>query len=421
MIKYASIIPLVGGMTIANKQAVGENPEFMVSWGAFGGNDSHIVNYLNEVPYHVLDGEAEETITDDLKKQYQGQLDFVSSVCPCAGLSMLNNQSGTSSAYARGSNAVQNDWMYKSSNWVLENLQPKVLWGENAPGLYTSLGAGVRAKMMDIAEKYGYSFSIVKTDTYLHGIPQHRRRTFYFFWKSENAPILEWLDRKCDAKNLVEYLKEVPDDAKYQTNFFTKNSHAPVTEWKLYEFVLMKTQMTDEQFRKSYIGGLYHYVTNRGWTDEAIIWLKENYPEYRGEEYKKLPKIKAKLDDGLGYWDSSPFFVHEYTNAIIGKNMTCIVHPTEDRFLNMRECMHLMGLPHDFDLTENNENFNHIAQNVPVSTAKAYTEQVMKFINGELLDSGHKFIMQNNSTQKITHSQKTFDKKIIFKNKKPII
>ena len=305
--------------------------------------------------------------------------------------------------------------MYKSSEWVLENLEPKVLWGENAPGLYTSLGKGVRDRLREIGARYGYSFSIVKTDTYLHGIPQHRKRTFYFFWKSKNAPLLEWVERDSNAKDLIEYLKEVPKTAKYQESYFTKNSHKPVTDWKLYEFVLEKTGKTDLEFRSSYIGALYHYVSNKGLVEEAIVWFDKNYPNYEGEERRKLEHIKKKQELGLGFWDSSPFFVHSYTNAIIGKNMTTIVHPVEDRFLNMRECMHLMGLPHDFDFAEGNEIFNHIAQNVPVTTAKSYTEQVVKFVNGELRDSGHQFIMQNNMSQKITFAEKELKNKPKYK------
>ncbi len=121
-ITYASIIPLLGGMTISNKQVVGHNPEFIVSWGPFGKNDSHIVNYLNEVPYHVLPESGEDNITSDLRERYFEKIDFVSTVCPCAGLSMLYNASGSSSS--RGSDAAQNDWMYKSAEWVLENISP---------------------------------------------------------------------------------------------------------------------------------------------------------------------------------------------------------------------------------------------------------------------------------------------------------
>ena len=40
--------------------------------------------------------------------------------------------------------------------------------------------------------RYGYSCSLIKTSTLLHGIPQNRVRTFYFFWKSPTVPILDY-------------------------------------------------------------------------------------------------------------------------------------------------------------------------------------------------------------------------------------
>jgi len=418
--KYCNIIPLIGGMTIGNRQATGNDPEFIVSWNAFSQNDSHIVNYLGNVPYHIIDKDESESVSENLKKSHKGKVDFVSSVCPCAGLSMLNNVSSGTSEYKRGSDAVQNDWMYKSSEWVLENLETKVLWGENAPGLFTNLGKGVRDNLREIGLKYGYSFSIVKTNTYLHGIPQQRTRTFYFFWKSKNAPILEWFERDDSAKDLSEYLEEIPNDAQYQDEYFTNNGHKPVSDWKLYEFVLEKTGMTDEEFRSKVRGGLYGYVAANGMVEDAISWFDERYPNHeegKNGERQHLDHIKRKLDDGKGFWDSSPFFPSTYTNAIISKNMTTLVHPIHDRFLNMREHMHLMGLPHDFILSEENKHFNHVAQNVPVKTARSYTDQVIKFINGELRDSGYQFLMQNNITQKITFAENEMKKKKVYKTK----
>lgn len=413
-IKYANIIPLIGGMSIANKEAVGHNPEFIISWSAFSKNDAHIINYLNDVPYHVLPDTGEDVISPSLRNQYYEKIDFVSTVCPCAGLSMLNNASGSSSA--RGSDAVQNDWMYKSAEWVFENIRPKVFWGENAPGLYTSVGDGVRDKLKTMADKYGYSFSIIKTDTYLHGIPQHRKRTFYFFWRDSSAPVLNWI--KKTAPHLNDYLELIPEDAPYIDKYFTR-SH-PVSDWKLYEYVLEKTGMTDAEFRKHYLGALYHYVSKHGWIDESIEWLDKHYPGYEGEERRKLEFIKRKLEDGKGFWDSSPFFVDSHVNAIIGKNMHVIVHPTKDRFLNIRECMWLMGLPHNFTLYAENENWNHIAQNVPVKTAVDWTNEVLNFINGKSKLSGYNYIMQDNITQNVTYTEAELSKKKKYKIKSVI-
>ena len=64
---------------------------------------------------------------------------------------------------------------------------------------------------------------------------------------------------------------------------------------------------------------------------------------------------------GKGYWDDSPRFFGDSFGALMSKTMFTAVHPDEDRFLNIREMMHLMGLPHDFEI-DNVRNFNHIAQ-----------------------------------------------------------
>ena len=75
----------------------------------------------------------------------QGEMDFINSVCPCAGLSMLNRQKegnvsififfaclkisfqNTSTVQSgRGADAAQNEWMLKSANYVLSVVRPKV-------------------------------------------------------------------------------------------------------------------------------------------------------------------------------------------------------------------------------------------------------------------------------------------------------
>ena len=79
--------------------------------------------------------------------------------------------------------------------------------------------------------------------------------------------------------------------------------------------------------------------------------------------------------------------------------MQWTLHPVENRYLNSREIMALMGLPSDFKLVTNN--LQQVTQNVPVCTAQDMTEQVIKFINGELPMTQYNFIKQNNLQQKI--------------------
>jgi hypothetical protein len=54
--KHATIVPLIGGMTLGAEKSFGERPSFLMSYKPFYSNDRHLLNhYDNEVPYHVLD------------------------------------------------------------------------------------------------------------------------------------------------------------------------------------------------------------------------------------------------------------------------------------------------------------------------------------------------------------------------------
>jgi len=382
-VRYASIVPLIGGFTIGNYMATGKKPEALISYSAFGANETHLRNYWPDVPYYNLDENEPGSMLKGL--------DFVSSTCPCAGLSMLNYSKGKS-GMSRGSDAAQNEWMYKSSRYVLETLRPRVLFGENAPGLYGDLGKGVVEKLFEIGQEYGYSMSLVKTSTSKHGIPQERNRTFYFFWDSENAPILGSYNRS--RKGLVEYLAEVPSEASLQESF---------NMWKLEDLPTIrfleevKGMTWKEIMQAKDYGTLNWYIVRKGYLDECIEYTEKVMPD--SVDLRVLKHIKEKLAQGKGFWDGSPRLGTDAFNAVISKNMACGAHPTEKRFITVREYMHLMGLPHDYELL-NISQWNHIAQNVPTATARDWTYEVLKYLRGELPSSGVKLFRQNNLAAK---------------------
>jgi site-specific DNA-cytosine methylase len=384
-IKWGSIIPLIGGMTVGNKKTVGTDPNVIISYEAFGDNDQHCRNYFKDTPYVTVDAVTNTSETDI--KSF-GSLDFMSTVCPCAGLSQLNSAKNTSKG--RGSDALQNEWMYKSASFVLEQIKPKVFWGENAPGLYGKTGEGVVERLRNIGEANGYAFSMVKTDTFLHGIPQHRHRTFYFFWQGERAPILSWYRR--EAPLLADYLDQIPADAKDMDRYFGMG----LTENDSWFRFAASEGFTPKDLVESPKGykSVFDFVQDER-IDKAIAWAEEN------EETKMLnflKRAKPRLEAGQGLWVDTPILFREAINSLIGR-YTSIVHPTQPRGITVREAMHLMGLPHDFEL--NSTNVNHICQNVPTTTAADWTAEVVKFVKGEVTEWGGKFVKQNNETQKI--------------------
>jgi len=418
-VKWASIIPLIGGHSVGSYMATENKPEFMVSYPGFLSNDQHIRNYWPDVPYLLVNPETNQFYSveeiDEMFKESNHKkpdndkikdidfsgVDFVNSTCPCAGLSMMNASSKAGSSGARGSDAKQNEWMYKSTHFILENIRPRVLFGENAPGLYTKTGIGVVENLKKIAEQYNYSFSVYKTNTIYHGIPQKRERTFYFLWDSENAPILSEYRR--EHVTLDQYLKTVPATAPQQDIFpsFSSVKNNP--------FVMFLKEKEGENWREVAL----QYKTATNWLvsnkhlDNMLDWLEtdyligeEKYDKVREKTAKYLRHVKEKVGMGMGWWDGTPHFFGETINAVIGRTILTTVHPTEERGLNMREIMHLMGLPHDFEITNVNH-YNHIAQNVPTCTARDMTYEVMKFLKGDLVSSEQKFIKQTNSQKRI--------------------
>ena len=392
---WGSIIPLLGGMSIGNYEATNEVfgkhilPSVFWSYKAFASNDSHCIAYFNDVlgadaPYIVLDGD--EHYDEKLPK-----INLISAVPPCAGLSQLNCGGSKNADKKRGACAIQNEWMYRSSNFILGTIKPDVLMGENAPALFTLTGQGVRENLMNIAIEHGYSLTFYKTSTSMHGIPQNRIRTFYFFWKGERAPIMGWYER--DKKTVSEYLKEIPTDAPHTDVYFNTLSLKDVPE---YQYIVDRY---GKDWRKTTgpLKTIYNWLDKEGKLDDALQWAEENGKE---KMIKILNHINNKKKMGKGYWDSSPCIIGDTMNAAVGRNLANSTHPDEERYFNIREFMHIMGLPHDFKLQ--NKHFNQIAQNVPVNTARDVTIEAIKFINGELELSNNRFIMQDNLKQKIT-------------------
>jgi site-specific DNA-cytosine methylase len=292
--------------------------------------------------------------------------------------------------------------MYKSARIVLEQVRPKVFWGENAPGLYTNMGTGVVEKLREIGKENGYSMSIVKTNTFLHGIPQHRQRTFYFFWKDSEAPLLNYYNT--EAPHLAEYLSMIPEGTSLMDKGFGLGD---LTENPWVQFVKSKGWDMQKAIDSPAIT-LLQLILREGWLEDAIAWGEANEKK---DVAKFCTHVQKKIADNKGFWDATPLVFNEATNAIIAKNAG-IVHPNGERGITVREAMWLMGLPHDFELVGGH--WNHICQNVPVKTASDWTSEVVRFIKGEITEFGGDFVKQNNTSQKIDFNEKTVKSKVLF-------
>ena len=401
-LKYITFIPLIGGMAIANYQATGRKPEFVLSYEPFQKNEAHLKKYWDDVEWHLLDP---ETNTTDEGLDYS-DIDFVSSVCPCAGLSNMN--------MGHSQDSSTNDWMYKAAEYILGTIKPKVYFGENAPGLYSDNNKKVSDRLYEYAKQYGYSFTIYKTNTELHGIPQRRIRTFYFFWKGDTCPVMEYynnrnelpfeewiLDKNVGAHNELPVGDPMEDFAasKWIYEVFCNSDYNQYVKF-----------FNDKSTNETRIITAYDYIVRYNKFDEYLNWLRHNpignqklSPKSKHTHLSVAEYRYNKIKNGMNYYSLEPVMFTEYTSAITGKNIELTLHPKEQRYLTTREIMSMMGLPTDFELVT--PNIVHITQNVPVCTAKDMTEQVVKFINGELEMSEYSYLKQDNIKQRIDYKE----------------
>jgi site-specific DNA-cytosine methylase len=363
LVKWAAVQPLIGGMAIGAYEAIGSLPDALYSYSFAGKNDSHIREYWKDVPYRVIDQEGLET----------SPVDIVVGVPVCSALSSLNPNS--SPDY----HSVKN--VYESAEFALDHLTPEVALFENAPALFTKKGEKVLANLMEIGRARGYSLTVVKTNTLLHGIPQNRMRTFYFFWRSKDAAIVNYM--RADRKNLVDYLGDIPEGTSY-TDVFPQPK--PLEESPYYRFMLSEF---GENFREvvtrgKNAGSLFGlcYRGNPEYFDKIIEFLDKQGLCETDIHMRCAQRAKKKFSLGLGVWDPTPMCFREYINAVQGRVVYQAIHPREDRWFTVREFMHLMGLPHDFQLVGGQ--YNHIAQNVPVTTARDMVLQAVEFLEGRL-------------------------------------
>jgi len=395
---YASIVPLIGGKLFGIIDSLnGQLPEYLLSYSPFANNESHLIHYLREKlnwegQYARLDIPEE---AETFKPSY---VDIVSAVPPCAGLSSFSTTSSADSAV--------NDWMYLSTQYVLENIQPKILWGENAPRLATDAGSAVANKLYEIGQKYGYSLNLYATKSLLHGNPQKRPRTYYFFTKSNHAWILPWIEKK--KKDISEFFDR-PIKRKFDPMDISINPKRPSENpWLQYTLAMYGANSIKELYEKHLHKSSYLIVDAKGLTEtnnynEVADWMEKNLDQsidINARVPKRARAMQEKLDQNLGFWGHGITIPKGDIPAFIGAMPTSMINPfKEDSFVSLRDGLRIMGMPDDFDLLgkQPRSSANHICQNVGANVSKDMMDNiVIPFLNDELEPTTQTYFKQSN-------------------------
>lgn len=365
----------MGGFTLGAEKAFGYPPEFISSANGFEDKDIYLRKFMPDLEYRILK-------KDDFT--FKQKVNLVVSNPPCSGLSGL-----TPNNTSQEKKQEMNDYMIDCTRQSICCYDPDVIIGENAAFLFTKKGEGVLQNLIYLAQEYNYSVSLYKTNTELHGIPQSRLRTFYFLWKNSNSPVLYGIRK--ERKDLKNFLMEIPETAKNQ-NILT---NAKITDNFIYKFLQSKNiDIRDSLIKlKSKQKNILQYIIEKNLFDELIDFYKGS------EEEKKAIYIKNKKSIGQNIWNDYPKIWEDVINGIIGKNMNRTLHPVYERSLNIRECLHLMGFPHNYECNNPND-FKFIGKNVPVYTACDMVLFGKEFLEGRLEIEESRFNKFDNTIEK---------------------
>jgi site-specific DNA-cytosine methylase len=390
-VKHASIVPLIGGMTLASHEVFNAPPEYFMTYEGFQSNEQHLLHYYRnqkniDLPYHYVDKPH-----NPLPK-----VDVVTSICPCAGLSQLSHGFGT--------NNPNNQWMIKSAQYVLGTLKPTVFLGENAPGFAGKIGEDIRNQVRKIGLDNGYSMTVYRTKSLLHGTPQVRERTFYFFWKGTKTPLLGYYNRPWTK------IEDVIRNARSNSMQEPINPKTPSKDDPYYRFILeeMYGGLTHRQFShdkmeflKVRSNDVFSFIEQQGYNYKQVgDWLsKHGYDK----EVEKCKYKYAKLASGGNVMRRGTIVPKDFIGAFVGHYPSMLTHPDQDRYINYREALSIMGMPEDFELLNPKKSANHICQNVPVNTAKDMAVEVKEVLLGNrpYLDSNYTYQVNAHQSHEI--------------------
>jgi site-specific DNA-cytosine methylase len=243
------------------------------------------------------------------------------------------------------------------------------------------MGQPIVENLREIGKEFGYTFSIFKTKSILHGLSQVRDRTFYFFWKGDKVPVFEYIKR--EHEKIEDTIRSVKRDPQDPMNVLT-NKRVP-SEDPFYRYILeeLENNVSHSQFQEKLTKSTdaLWYIEQHVTYDKVAKWMDKNGFDKKAERCRTMYE---KLKAGGNVMRRGVYVPKDYIGAFVGALPTMCTHPDEDRFLTIRECLSIMKLPNDFILQGGLKNLNHICQNVPVNTAMDMAEHVLKYLDGRL-------------------------------------
>lgn len=370
------------------------DPECVISFNGFQNNDKHFINYLRERNWkgdYITIDECKNTIIPDTKTYSKSMnlakknIDVIGCVAPCAGLSSLSPTSKADSPV--------NDWMYKSANFILEEVKPKIFWGENSIYLSARKGRPVADKLAKIGETNDYWFLIYSTENILHGTPQKRPRTFYFYFRKDVFKYCPKIDKlPIEKLRVEELLDKVQIVQENDPMNITINREEKIEDNPWYQYWWDYYNVKSHRELVELMGPLDNKTNQPSLVGRACFMHRDNmnplkeYFAAKGLDkvVKRVEHIDEKFKQNKGAWLRGPQIDRGFIPAFVSDQVIFFVHPREQRYLTFREALAIMAMPYDFNMIGDNlyVQRNHIAQNVCMSTAEVFSKEIVKMLKG---------------------------------------
>ena len=423
-IKWGCIQPLTGGMYIGAEKAIGHAAKWIISFAGTTevktnkdgemisvGNEYNLLEWLKKnnkmVPYYKFAHKMFEDVPLDSVKlnsdEYKidptmyNDMDLVVAVPVCSGLSVVTKGSQD----MKDTRNCNMQWITK---YTLAVIKPKIYIFENAPTLMGNRGDSVRANLEQIAEDNGYSVLYYKTDTQFHDNAQKRPRTFIIFmkWQSDSKQEPYYYNFEKAEIDIEEYLARIPENCEQTEPIQMSELNRALVDYT-------KVLFGEEWRQKSETLLIENFDKVREYEGfKSFVKKHDALSEPEKEKILKfIEHVEYKRSLNMNFYCNGAYLIKDgKTPSIQFKSMYSIIHPKEDRLLSIRECLHLMGMPHDFILYGGPAvNIPRIGQNVPVRTAEFIVKEAVRILanwdSGIERKSGKNAIFINNISQKI--------------------
>ena len=150
-------------------------------------------------------------------------------------------------------------------------------------------------------------------------------------------------------------------------------------------FIISYLQHTYKENWRNVVGDdIFKFIIKNDLWNNIVEFTKTCPSKYKGRReylYHFVEHFKFKTSQGRGVYHALPNLL-KYDGkcpAVMFKMVQSCLHYDKDRALNMRELLHLMGHPHDYEMQGNYyTEYAKIGQNVPVRTAFWVVSEALK-------------------------------------------